>query len=361
MYGTIKPEIWQLWNQEIKTECENSSNLCIAVFTMNGELLFANDGMKMLFLDSPRESFLNPGFDTIAEYVSDNPLIFKGFITIGKRNSSRNISIQARVFRRGGQLLITGEIDVRQLVSVNEQLLDLNSEVSNLQRKLIKEKAELTRTLQQLRESELKIKSLLSEKELLLMEVHHRIKNNMGTIRGLLYLQGETLKNSPAAAAAVHDAENRVHSMMMLYNKLYTSQDFREISLKSYLEPLVDEIIRNFPNSGIVRIDKNISDFHLDINISFPLGIIVNELLTNIMKYAFTGRESGIITVTASINKNHVCLAIEDNGVGIPESVSFINPAGFGMELVSMLTEQIAGSIRIERGDGTKFIIEFDI
>lgn len=140
--------------------------------------------------------------------------------------------------------------------------------------------------------SEEKIQDLLREKELLLREVHHRIKNNMNTIRGLLLLQAADLKDS-AAATALHDAESRVQSMMILYDKLYRSHDYKEISVRLYLGPLADEIMGHFPGRGKVRFKKNIEDFVLGAKIIFPLGIIVNELITNIMKYAFTGRESG--------------------------------------------------------------------
>jgi PAS domain S-box-containing protein len=206
--------------------------------------------------------------------------------------------------------------------------------------------------------TEEKIQNLLNEKELILKEVHHRIKNNMNTIRGLLFLQGAELKDA-SAAAALRDAENRIQSMMILYDKLYCSHDFREMSIKSYLGPLVDEIICSFPDSGIVKVEKNISDFVLNANIVFPLGIIVNELLTNIMKYAFKGKDIGLIIVSASMHDMQAEVTLEDDGAGIPETINFENSTGFGLNLVRMLTTQIGGTIRIERGNGTKFVLEF--
>ncbi len=208
--------------------------------------------------------------------------------------------------------------------------------------------------------SEDKIQNLLVEKELILKEVHHRIKNNMNTIKGLLYLQAVEMKDA-SAAGALHDAENRVQSMMILYDKLYSSHNYQEMSVKSYLGPLVDEILLNFANHSIVTVEKDIANFILEANILFPLGIIINELLTNIMKYAFTGRDSGVITVNAVKNENLVVISLSDNGNGIPESISFESSTGFGLNLVGMLTTQIGGSIRIERGDGTKFVLEFDV
>jgi PAS domain S-box-containing protein len=205
-----------------------------------------------------------------------------------------------------------------------------------------------------------KIKNLLEEKELLLKEVHHRIKNNMYTINSLLTLQAETLKDS-SAIVALEDAQSRVQSMLVLYDKLYRSDDFRDLSLKEYLPSLIDEISANFIMIEQVRIEKHIQDFNVDAKTLFPLGIIVNEIITNAMKYAFTGRDRGLITVFASMNDNHAVISIADDGNGIPETVDIEHSTGFGLSLISMLTQQIGGSVRIERVNGTKFIIEFDV
>ena len=208
--------------------------------------------------------------------------------------------------------------------------------------------------------AENQINSLLAEKELLLREVHHRIKNNMNVITSLLSLQADKL-HDPSAIAALEDSGNRVQSMMVLYDKLYRSADFREVSANEYLTSLIDEIVNNFPNRGLVTIEKQIDDFILDAKTLSPLGIILNELLTNIMKHAFIGRENGVIGVSLSIKETHATLIVQDNGVGIPESIDITASAGFGMQLVGILTEQLEGTMTIERDNGTKFILEFEI
>jgi len=205
-----------------------------------------------------------------------------------------------------------------------------------------------------------KIKSYLAEKELILKEVHHRIKNNMNTIKGLLTLQTMSL-NDPSAISALQDTISRVDSMGVLYDKLYRSDNFKEMSLLVYLPSLIDEIVSNFPNSVSVKIEKQIDDFVIELEKLQPLGIIINELLTNTMKYAFTERGNNLISVSATLTGQKVSIIISDNGNGIPESVTFENSTGFGMQLVSMLTEQIGGTIRIERERGTRFVLEFDL
>jgi PAS domain S-box-containing protein len=206
--------------------------------------------------------------------------------------------------------------------------------------------------------AEEKIKSLLAEKDIVLKEVHHRIKNNMNTLRSLLSLQAGTL-TEPSAVKALEDAGNRVGSMMVLYDSLYRSANFTEISIKEYFPSLINQIVFTFPNSGIVKVESDIADFMVGVTILQPLGIIVNELVTNIMKYAFRGRAAGLISVSASLNGSTARVIIQDDGNGMPEAVDFQNSTGFGLMLVGALTEQIGGSIRIERGKGTKIILEF--
>ncbi len=206
------------------------------------------------------------------------------------------------------------------------------------------------------------------EKEILLKEVHHRIKNNMNTITGLLQLQAATMKDHPSAINALNDAGNRVQSMSILYDKLYRSINFKKMSIKEYFSTLIDEIIVNFPNSKFVKVEKNIDDVMISAKILSSLGIIINELITNIMKYAFTGIEDGLITVNAGStgagsmpDSTRVRIVIADNGIGLPESIDVENSAGFGLKLVSMLAKQIGGNIKVERNNGTKFILEFDV
>ncbi len=367
MEESFQSDLWQLWNPEIKAACEKSNTICIALFSVDGDLLFANDAIKFFFKGSPKESFINPRFESIADIVSDNTLIFSGFITFGSMDSSKNISIQAKVFRRNKQLLLTGEIDVKQMLLLNERLFELNREVNDLQMKLLKEKSELTDALNTVRESqnvivqsELKIRGMLTEKELLLKEVHHRIKNNMNTIKGLLYLQANSL-DDPKSADVLLDAQSRVESMMILYDKLYQSPVFNELSINEYLPSLINQIVENFSNKSVVKVETELDDTVLNIKILQPLGIIINELLTNTMKYAFAGRDDGVIKVSAKLKGNTLNVIIADNGIGIPEAISIKNSTGFGMKLVGMLTEQIGGSIKIERGDGTRFVIEFGV
>lgn len=209
--------------------------------------------------------------------------------------------------------------------------------------------------------AEIEIKKLLNEKEILLHEVHHRIKNNMNTIAGLLYLQSVSIENE-SAVAALKDAHGRVLSMMLIYDKLFRSVDFSSISTGSYLLELINGITSTFPDSGNIRIETGINDYKLDSNALVPLGIIINELLTNAYKYAFPAGGDGIIEILfMKTGDSEFELIFRDNGIGIPESIVLGESSGFGLNLVYLLSQQMRGSVEIIRGNGSVFKIKLSV
>jgi len=209
--------------------------------------------------------------------------------------------------------------------------------------------------------SENEVKKLLQEKELLLKEVHHRIKNNMSTISGLLYLQADKVKNNSASTALI-DARNRVKSMMVIYDKLYRSADFRSISSKDYLSNLIQGVSSTFANSSQVEIDMNIEDFVLDSEILFPVGIIINELMSNAYKYAFPDRRSGVIKISFIQRSEKLAdITFSDNGIGIQEDNLSGDSACFGMNLVNILIRQINGTLQTNHTNGTGYKISFPV
>ncbi len=198
----------------------------------------------------------------------------------------------------------------------------------------------------------------INEKELLLHEVHHRMKNNMATIGALLELQAAAMPE-PQAASALLDARGRLVSMGILYDKLYRSENVLAMSLKNYLPGLIEEIASPFPHREQVTIQVEIEDIVLSAKILTTLGIIVNELVCNIMKHAFVGHNSGLASVSAYSQAGRVVLQISDNGIGIPENMDYLASPGFGLQLTQILTEQIGGTIELKRGNGTCTTIEF--
>jgi two-component sensor histidine kinase len=202
------------------------------------------------------------------------------------------------------------------------------------------------------------VRAMLAEKEIILKEVHHRLKNNMNTLVSLLHLQAGTLKE-PSAAMALEEAGARVRSMMLLYEQLNQSGSFLEASVCIYLSALIDKIVASFAIVGNIRIQKDLEEFFLDTRRLQTLGIIINELLTNSMKYAFRGKDEGILAISLCLKGNKVVLRVQDNGIGISESVDFGHSSGLGLQLVQALAAQLDGTILLERNKGTIVTLEF--
>ncbi|MCF7868223.1 MAG: hypothetical protein K9N09_05935 [Candidatus Cloacimonetes bacterium] len=210
------------------------------------------------------------------------------------------------------------------------------------------------------KKAEIERNDLLKEKEILLKEVHHRIKNNMTTIESLLRLHRRQLIDSESKSALL-DAGNRVKSMRILYDKLFKSDNFRDIHAKDYLSSLIDEVVGVFSQKDKIKIEKDIHDFKISAKLVFPLGIIINELITNVMKYAFPEQQTNVLKFQAEEISGKVRIIIQDNGVGLPEDFNLQKSTGFGLQLVNLLVEQLQAELNIENGNGTKFIIEFNL
>lgn len=210
------------------------------------------------------------------------------------------------------------------------------------------------------KKAEEEIQNLLKSKEILLKEVHHRIKNNMSSLASFLSIQNKLTDNIEAKDILL-GAKSRVKSMGVLYDKLYRTENYKKLAMREYLSKLVDEISNIFPNIKDIEIIKDIEDFAIDAKFFFPLGIIINELITNSMKYAFNGRENNILSISCRLVNNRVILSINDNGKGLPNDVNEKKSTGFGLQLVNMLLQQIKGNMSINRSFGTEVIVEFDL
>lgn len=204
------------------------------------------------------------------------------------------------------------------------------------------------------------IKNLLEEKELLLREVHHRIKNNMLTISSLLTLQAQSLTDRTAMDALI-DSAHRIQSMMHIYDRLYRSNDYSNIDFSGYISNLIDDIINAYTiDSDRVRIEKDIQDIRINTQNAFPVGLIVNELVSNALKYAFKDSGRGVLEVCLGIQEDGMIeLSVRDSGAGIPDSVDLENPKTFGLNLVNLMVRQIQGNLRYVRGDGSRFTLNF--
>jgi PAS domain S-box-containing protein len=208
------------------------------------------------------------------------------------------------------------------------------------------------------RRTQLENERLLKEKELLLKEVHHRIKNNMVTIDSLLALQSDTLADE-TACSAINEARSRILGMMGLYDKLYRSQDFRTVNIREYFESLMNEIRNNFGKDRPIEFKAHVEDIRLDTRILVPLAIIINELVINSLKYAFPEGRPGIISLSIKTSGDGaVSVSVGDNGIGRREGGSK-GQGGFGLALVSAFATQLGAKMESETEVGTRYRFTF--
>ena len=207
---------------------------------------------------------------------------------------------------------------------------------------------------------EKRVETLLVEKDILLYEIHHRVKNNMNMVINLLSLQADELGDAQPSCV-LRNAIGRIKSMGVLYDRLYRSESLTAISIREYLSALIKDIVTLFTDRYKVELNLAIEDIVIDVQRLSCIGMIVNELVFNSMKYAFNGKERGMISVDAHRTPAGVSIAIEDDGVGMPLINNLKVPDTFGLKLVFGLTEQLYGTLKQEPCAGTRFVLEFPI
>ena len=225
-------------------------------------------------------------------------------------------------------------------------------EINNLA--LQQEVSDRTRAEMQLRHS-------LSEREVLLKEIHHRVKNNLQIISGLLQLQAQSITDT-STINILRESQYRIESMSLIHKKLYASTDFGEIDLSDYIPSLASNLLASYQiTPGYVTLQMEIAPVLLNIDQAIPCGLIVNELVSNALKYAFPGDLQGEIKIELQTSLgNQVHLTIQDNGIGLPESVNWQYAQSLGLSLVhDLVVEQLEGSLAVEREGGTTFRIQF--
>ena len=207
--------------------------------------------------------------------------------------------------------------------------------------------------------AEQKVSQSLKEKELLLKEIHHRVKNNLQVVSSLLKLQQNYVTDKKTYDVLV-DSQNRVRSMALVHQKLYQSKDFSQIEFGEYVGQLTQQLVNVFRSkSNDVLINVETSNAMLSIDQAIPCGLIINELVSNSLKYAFPSGYAGIINIFVNNTGNESELIIQDNGIGFPSGVDFKDTATLGLQLVNTLVGQLDGTIEMDVKDGTIFTIKF--
>jgi PAS domain S-box-containing protein len=206
--------------------------------------------------------------------------------------------------------------------------------------------------------AEEKIKASLKEKEILLKEIHHRVKNNLQVISSLLNLQSYYINDEHSRSIFI-ESKNRVISMALIHEKLYRYNNLSKINFNEYLEDLAKNLIVSYKTKKhVINLNiNNKSEVLLDIGTSIPLGLCVNELLTNSIKYAFPDERDGEIKIELFSEENKLHLSISDNGIGMKKEIDFQNLQSLGMQLIHTLIDQLNGKIEINQNGCTEFKI----
>jgi two-component sensor histidine kinase len=210
--------------------------------------------------------------------------------------------------------------------------------------------------------AEERLQSSLKEKEVLLREIHHRVKNNMQVVQSLLYLQANALREQidPVALDAFEQSQGRIKSMAVVHDRLYRSKDLASIDFEDYLKVLIPSLIKSYRVAEQVNMEITTQNVRFGIDTAIPCGLIVNELVTNSLKHAFPNRRPGIIRVALrKIVGRRFELTVSDNGIGLPEDIDVFDGSTLGLQLVSDLVGQLAGYVEFARNQGTQFRITF--
>ena len=211
------------------------------------------------------------------------------------------------------------------------------------------------------KKAEEKIEEQLKEKEILLREVHHRVKNNMQVISSLFNLQSQYIGDKKSSWI-FRNCQNRVRSMALIHERLYQAEDLARIDIEDYVKGLTSHLFSSYGVSPeVVKLNIDIKDIFLDIGRAIPCGLIISEIISNSLKHAFPDRRKGEIKISLrAVDKDEIELVASDNGVGLPQDLDIRKTESIGLHLVAILAEdQLHGSIDLDRSGGTRYVIRF--
>jgi len=204
------------------------------------------------------------------------------------------------------------------------------------------------------------LKEMIEEKDILLQEIHHRVKNNLNIISSLLSLKSSGLTSASDAVSAFEESKNQIYSIALVHEKLYQYKSFTKIDMKDYIEKLISKLHTSMADYGNVTYSLQLDAICLDINRAIPCGLIINELVTNAFKHAFSDRKKGEIGIGLfHTDQQELMLCVSDNGIGLPENIDIQNPDTLGLQIVHLQTTQLKGNISVQNKNGAVFTITF--
>lgn len=219
----------------------------------------------------------------------------------------------------------------------------------------------ISRDITERKQVEAQIKASLTEKEVLLKEIHHRVKNNLQIISSLLNLQSSSIEDA-RIVEILKTCGNRVFSMALVHEQLYQSSNLAQLDFATYIEDLASNLLSSYNiNPDAIKLNIKVEKFFIDVDTAIPSGLIVTELVTNALKYAFPIGMAGEIKINFQAEHQQLTLNISDDGVGFPEDFDWKNTDSLGLQIVDALTDQLQGSIELNQSNGTDFKIKIPL
>jgi two-component sensor histidine kinase len=247
-----------------------------------------------------------------------------------------------------------GDINTRISDNSQEELLRALGKVTN---QMIES---VSREITERKQAEEHLRKSLREKEILLRELHHRTKNNMQVISSLLDLHSINIDDKNIFNI-IKEVQNRIKSIALVHEKLYQAKDLSDVNLRDYITDFAHALLKSYEVSkGRISLKVDVDDIFLSLETITPCGMIISEVVSNSLKYAFPGSKKGKITIGCHSTGGEVKLRISDNGIGLPEGLDFRNAKSLGFKLINRLAEdQLRGTVEQEGGKGTAFLIKF--
>lgn len=248
----------------------------------------------------------------------------------------------------------------KKFAEIKEARDTLEQKVEDRTSDLLKTTETLISEVNERRKAEEALRGLLMEKETLIREIHHRVKNNLMVVTSLLKLQSRDAADEQSRGMFI-ESLNRVKSMSMIHERLYRSPDFKSASVAEYIRALSSQLFDSYrANSSKVRFMMDVPEISIDIDTLIPLGLIVNELISNSLKHGFSAGKSGELFIELKkTGTEDYLLTVRDNGSGMPKDLDINKTATLGMQLITSLTTQLRGNITLNRDGGTEFVISF--
>lgn len=311
-------------------------------------------GIDSMFREVKNKQGAEPGIQYRKGQNENNLRLLSGHTKlleaiINKNNHFKNIMIIGAIFLLPLLLLLFGQYRVKQR---SNRQLQIKQEEINEQNKILARLSEENRRLVA------EIDQLLDEKEWLMKEIHHRVKNNLQIVMSLLNSQSAYLKDG-AALQAIKESQHRVNAIALIHQKLYSSGDLSVIDMQSYVRDLA-EYFADIPDCNRpIEFDLKIEALSLEVGQAVPLGLIINEVITNALKYAFLQGENKKIAINLHGNGGAVVLAIQDNGTGLPQNFDWSSTGALSMNLIKGLCKQLDGKMEIASNNGLRIQLCF--